>query len=310
MAQRVNVRTSGRGRFYQDASGARYWSVTTLLKGIPKDALMYWTAKEAAVCAAEELVAVRDMIGDPAAPGAMDRLRAVTHYLDRQVGAPNWSQSKRAQMVEKTVGHFKNACWRSSGEKMELGSLIHSVIEALTLDLTLPDISEAAAPYIDQFLAFVEQWKPEFEASELTVYNRTQKYAGTLDSLMRLRGALPSPAPEHSLLLVDYKSGKCPTNSSGQCLGAYPDTALQLAAYGNAEFMELRDGTEIPMPQVDGAAVLHLAPDHYSLVPVRADVEVFNVFLWGREVYRWLQETSKDVVGEPLVAGRAPAAAR
>jgi hypothetical protein len=32
------------------------------------------------------------------------------------------------------------------------------------------------------------------------------------------------------------------------------------------------------------------------LIPVRADEEVFNFFLYVREVYRWALETSKTVL--------------
>lgn len=267
---RVNRRQAGRGRFYIDARGDRYWSVTTLLKGVPKDALMYWSAKEAAIYAVDNL----------------KKLQAMT--ADDEDGSGR----------EAAIRLVKDACWRSSGKKMELGSMIHEIVESLVLDRPMPPVADDAAPYVDQFLAFAQDWGPEWIASELTVYNRTQKYAGTLDLIAKVAG---------ETLLIDTKTGKCPTNSSGDCVGAYPDTALQLAMYRYAEFVELPDGSERELPDIDGAAVLHLAADHYSLVPMRCDEDVFNVALWAREIYRWLNETSKEVVGTPKVRARAVA---
>lgn len=250
---RVNRRTTGRGRFYVDARGERYWSVTTLLKGVPKDALMYWTAKEAAICAVDNLDRVKAIVGDDG---------------DGRDAAIDW---------------IKGACWRSSGKKMELGSLIHEIIESMVLDRPMPPIPDEAQPYVDQFLDFQDKWAPQWEASELTVYSRSQKHAGTLD----LIGIVPG----HGRLLIDTKTGS----------GVYPETALQISAYRHSEFVELPDGTEQPVPEVDGGAVLHLRPDGYELIPVDCDRWVYDVFLWAREIYRWMNETSKSVVGDPLI---------
>src|SRR3990172_181392 len=74
---------------------------------------------------------------------------------------------------------------------------------------------------------------------EASVFNRTERYAGTLDAIATIGGRT---------LVIDVKSGK----------GVYPETALQLAAYRWAEFVGVPDGSEQPMPPTVGAAVLHL----------------------------------------------------
>lgn len=91
-------------------------------------------------------------------------------------------------------------------------------------------------------------------------------------------------------LLLDHKTGS----------GVYPEVALQLAAYRHAQFMEAPDGSEHPVPEVDGGAVLHLRPDGYELVPVVCDEQVFSHFLWFREGFRWIEDVSKDVIGDPI----------
>jgi hypothetical protein len=93
--------------------------------------------------------------------------------------------------------------------------------------------------------------------------------------------------------LLDMKTGK----------GVYPEVALQLAAYRNAEFIGLADGSEAEMPDVDACAVLHLPEaGGYELVDVRADADVFRTFLYVREVFRWQNEASKSVILGPLDA--------
>ena len=45
-----------------------------------------------------------------------------------------------------------------------------------------------------------------------------------------------------------------------------------------------------------------LRPDGFDLIPVIADEVVFTAFRYIRESFRWIEETSKGVIGEPLPA--------
>jgi hypothetical protein len=55
------------------------------------------------------------------------------------------------------------------------------------------------------------------------------------------------------------------------------------------------------MPEVDACVVLHI-PDEgeYNLIEVRADDEVFQAFKYVREVFRFMEETSKSVLLGPF----------
>lgn len=55
------------------------------------------------------------------------------------------------------------------------------------------------------------------------------------------------------------------------------------------------------MPAVDACVVLHI-PDEgeYNLIEVRADDEVFQAFKYVREVFRFMEETSKSVLLGPF----------
>src|SRR5690606_26268356 len=124
-----------------------------------------------------------------------------------------------------------------------LGTEIHAEIDAFVLGTPRPEPDPLLRPFIEQFRLFLDAFHPEFEASEITVWNRTQKFAGTLDWIARIG---------NRLILGDNKTGS----------GVYPDAALQLSAYRFAEFMVV-GGEEQPMPEVDGCAILHLRPDSW-----------------------------------------------
>lgn len=147
----------------------------------------------------------------------------------------------------------------------------------------MPPWPDEIAPHLLQFERFLAAHTPTFEATEATVYNRAQHYAGTLDAILTLA--------DGRKLLVDYKSGKA----------VYPEVGLQLAAYRYAEFIGMPDNTEAPMQTVDGCAVLHLTPDAFTFQEVRADQDVFNAFLYARETFRFMEETSKTVLGELIL---------
>lgn len=279
-----NARTSGRGqRFYVWGRGERYWSVTTILQALPKDALKWWAAKVVAEF-------------------AFDRSKT-------------WFTMSRDEAID----WLKKEPLRFTGERADVGSAIHAAAEAWVLGRPMSgDFSEEERKAIGRFLEFVDVLKPRFHLTEASVYNRTQKYAGTLDAvveieydrLLELAGGNPHLIPwtpregRSSLtLLCDYKTGGDVTEGKG----VYPETALQLAAYARAEFVGAPNGEEVPLPELDGAFVLHVQAAGWRFVPVDAlKPEVWKSFLYVREVFRWLEVISKDVLGTPLEPAPEP----
>lgn len=262
-----------------DESPEQYWSVTTLIKGgLPSPALTYWAAKSVA----EYAVANRHVIEAMVNSVRLERVKGADGKDDLlRVSDPN--------AVQAAIDHLKGSPWRERDRKADVGTAVHAVAEAHVLGVPAPDVNEEAHPYIDAFQQFIEDWKPRYKLAEASVYNRTLKYAGTLDAIAEFDGLGVKPVT----LLIDYKT----TGS-----GVYPDHAMQLAAYRNAEFIGMPDGTEQPMPEVDGAAILWLRPDGYDLIPVVTDERVFRAFRYCIEVFRWAEEVSKDVIGQPLPA--------
>jgi len=252
------------GRFYI-WDRERYWSVTSIISGgLPKPALINWAKKFTAEYAVSHFQAFEQLVKDD------------------EKGAIDW---------------LKGAAFRERDRKGQIGSEVHDAAEAYALGKPFPTWSKDAAPLMGQFETWLQAFRPAFIAVEAPVFSRSQRYAGTLDAIADF-----DLGPEFAFnfgvtedrpvrLLVDYKSGKA----------VYPDTALQLAAYRYSEAcLGLPDATDQRVPEVDGCAVLLLGPKRFLFTPVRADEEVFRAFLYVREVFRWQEELSSEVVGHAL----------
>lgn len=228
----------------------------------------------------EEFDSVTTIIGGgipkPALKAWGERLVAETAVKKRKA----WE----SMAADEAIDFLKRAPFRETEKAAAQGSDIHDWAEKYVLGTApaLADIPAEQQPYAQGFLQFLDDWHPTYEASEATVYNRRYGYAGTLDFIARI--------PGRGLVLGDYKTGK----------GVYGEVALQLAAYRFAEFVGLPNGDEVPVPDVDGCAVLHLTPTGYELIPVLADQAAFRVFLFAREIRRFCNDTSKQVLLAPL----------
>lgn len=272
-----NARQTSTGRLYEWRSPSagvgdppeRFWSVTTILKGgLPSPALTAWGMKAVAEYAVANHVQLTSMLQTV-------RVRKTEEGGMFLIADPD--------AVQAAIDWLKGSPYRERDRKGDIGTAVHQAAEAYILDKPWPTPADDVAPYVDQFRRFVEEFSPEFELAEASVYNRAEAYAGTLDAIALI--------PGRGRALIDFKTtGK----------GVYPEHALQLAMYRFAEFIGLPDGTEAAMPAVDGCAVLWLAPDRYELVPVVADDQVFTAAKFVRECFRWMEELSKGVVGKAL----------
>lgn len=264
--------------WYRDkVTGEKYRRVTTILsQGSTKgDVLALWAAN---------LVAET----------------AFTH-LPQLVAA-----SRRTETRTEVYDWLRRAPLRKKDERADIGSAVHSIIEAHVLGEPIPAElvdDEEMAPYLTHFLRFVEEWQVTFEASEMVVGNRTAGYAGTLDYLLKspliaaaLADYLGQPVPADSLLMGDTKTG-----GELDVKGVYPEASLQMSAYRKAEVAWLRDGSSVPMPATyPHGVVLHLRPEGYRLIPVACGDNVFAAFRIVQQAADWVSGLSKTVVGQAL----------
>ncbi|MET7458077.1 hypothetical protein ABZT03_40790 [Streptomyces sp. NPDC005574] len=244
--------------------------VTTILsQGFPKPQLVFWAANLTATDAFATL----------------PRLVAASLNPAEKEAAYDWLRK----------GHI-----RKKDERGDIGGAVHDVIEAHVLGTPIPESflsDEEIAPFIDNFLRFVQEWEIEFEASEMTVGNLTDGWAGKLDYLFRSRLiARLLKVPPQTLFIGDTKTG-------GELdeKGVYPEAGAQMSAYRRAEVCWLRDGTQLPMPKIhDVGIVLHLRPEGYRPMPLKCGDDVYEVFRHVQAVAEFQRVLSKSVVGEAL----------
>lgn len=257
-------RRSTAGYYRCHVTGEYLRSVTTILgKGSPKEALIHWA-------------------GNLVAETALDHLP----YLVRA--------SRRTEERTEAYDWLRRAHTRKKDERADLGSAVHTLIEAHVLGTPVPDAiatDPEMAPYLEHFRRFVAEWEVTFEASEMVVANYTESYAGTLDYLMRSPHLFGG-----ALVMGDTKTG-----GELDVKGVYPEAGVQMAAYAHAEYAWLRNGDRVEFPEVhDVGVVLHLRPEGYRLIPVRCGSEVFDAFKHIRHVADFHSQLAPNVVGDAL----------
>lgn len=208
--------------------------------------------------------------------------------------------------------------WKDLQSASNRGTEIHNVAEALHLG-NVVEYDDFLEPWILQYRAFLEEFRPEFILAEAPVYNLTYRYAGTLDGIAVI---------DRKRVVVDIKTtahGPNAKNKRGQpkARPPFPEVALQLTLYRRAELVGLlADRKEIqyrryyvfdpeaqaePMPEVEGGVCIVISPEDYMVVPVDTSERIWKVCRHVIQVAKFQTETSRAVFGPPI-APRAVAA--
>ena len=180
------------------------------------------------------------------------------------------------------IDYLKRAHMRSVGKSADIGTDVHDVVERLSRGEQVGRVHPDLQVFVDHFNEFLDIFQPEYLFLEETVWSETHGYAGSFDAIAVIQG---------ETIIIDNKTTKS---------GVHAEVALQMAAYANADYIVSADGDKVPLPTIDGAAVLHLRPEGWNLVPVAITPEVFQVFLNLIPVVSWERELSRSVVGRPL----------
>lgn len=235
--------TTPRGRIYRDpVTGRRVPSVTTIIDaGYPKPKLIGWAARMAAEYAVE-----------------------------------NWDLLEGLTDAEK-IQKIKAAHVRSADKASDLGTQVHAICEAWQKGKPFPEWSQAADPYLTQFIDFLINKKPVFKFLEVTLWSEGHEYAGTADWIADIGG---------KTVFGDIKTGR----------SLWPEVGMQLAALGNAEYIIHSDGTREEKPPPEAYAVLHLRPRSWKLVYVDKIEESFSTFLACKKILDWTAKVSPEVL--------------
>ncbi|MGI5408203.1 hypothetical protein ACQEV9_15550 [Streptomyces chartreusis] len=265
MAIRTIQRSGSRFYFNDDFPDIKYPGVTSVVGMLPKPFLAYWQAKMVAELAVDSIDFVQQMV---------DRDR------------------------DGAIAYLKGAANRYTKQRASIGSNAHDLFERMIRGEHIGRVHPDMEPYRRNFAAFLDEVQPELVRAEDVAWSDEHRYAGSFDGILRLRlddKGNPHPQGDPALVMADWKTSK----------DTYPDVALQMSAYANAEFIIAPDGTREDMPDFDGAVVLHITDTQAAFKPVRIAEEngqpdVFAFFLHLRETFRWDKEVSKTVLGAPI----------
>lgn len=142
-------------------------SVTTALKGVPKDeALVYWSARSVAEYVVDNL----DHVSRMAASGGRGPTVA---FLQ---GIPNQARDTAAIR----------------------GTDVHTYAERIMRNEEV-EVPHLLVPYVEGYLHFLEDFEPTSVLDEVIVASREYGYAGRLDSAQNIPGL--------GFVIVDYKTG-------------------------------------------------------------------------------------------------------
>lgn len=259
------AQASTKGRTYTFRDTDPLISVTSVVGVMDKPALLPWACKmagERAVKHESEWHAIQQEDGDEAARKWISAAsREFTAYRQTLGSMVHWMVENRERLHDAEV-QGKIDWWVSKTKKP-----YRDKIEA------------DAKKHLTQFYRFMEDYKPEFVMQEVTVASLTHGYAGTLDAVVEMDGATR---------IMDIKTG-----------GAYPTTALQLAAYRHAEYVAKADGTLREACELAGIThgfVLELKPQSYKVHHYRCGEDEFAAFCAALRLKRWADD--ETVIGD------------
>lgn len=254
-----------------DPEQREYVSVTTALNALPKDALKYWAAKVTAETAVEKY----DLLGSLIA--------------DDPTTAVDW---------------LKRAPFAKRDRAADIGTSVHEVVEldaageTNAADEVIASLPAEGKNKVRQARAFFRDVDLTIEHIEFVTYHHSLGYAGTGDFIATFNDwgwALPGIETTTPSMIVDLKTGNA----------VYGEAALQMSAYRYAEnLVDLRTGEMRDMPSVDGAAVLHVTEDGWSLIPVDTSDYVFDQFKAALMLSKHVPLDPK-LVGTPILRGKA-----
>lgn len=260
MAIRTIKKSGSRFYFNEADPETRYPGVTSIVSMLPKPFLQRWNANMAATLAVDSLDFLKEMA-----------------ERDRD-GAKKY---------------IAGAAYRYTNHRAKVGSQAHDLFERMIRGEYVGSVHPDMRAYQRHFAEFLDRVQPELVRAEDVAWSDTHEYAGSFDAMLRLKldeNGKPDPAGETALVIADWKTSK----------GTYPDVALQMSAYANADEVVSPDGTREAMPAFDGAVVLHITDEAWEFMPVRIDGDVFAHFLHLRQTFEWDRSVSKTVLGDPI----------
>lgn len=262
----------GNGHIYK-IDGHRVDGVTTLIgAGLPKPALVPWSAREVAEYVADHL-------------DEIDEWRAL-------------SRDALIRKLKAIPSDIRDA----AGKR---GTDVHDYAERLVKGEEI-EYEEHLAGHVESYIKFLDEWQVRHVLVERWVGSRSFRYGGTTD----LVADVVTPwaiTPEHCPWLAETIPAGTPLRAifdpKTSRSGLWPEVAYQLSAYWNADFY-MEGDTEIPMASlgIQHAAAVHVRADDYDVHFVDAGPETFKTFQFIATVARRAKDGRERLIGKAVTA--------
>ena len=217
------------------------------------------------------------------------RSAGLRHAVIRDAaGAAERYRDQAAARGDRVHEYCENVALRALGEEHD----VEGTRETLAL--------HAESAWADRFDEWWELYRPEPIATELTVWNQTVGYAGTLDLVARIGGRV---------CLIDYKTKG--TDRKGRVKALDAKVIMQLVAGVKAEecLVDAEAGSWEPWPHADAPVLLGVALGETEVRAQQANPDLLegNWYkfcalrkVWGHQ--RALELQCQDPAQQPLMA--------
>ena len=179
-----------------------------------------------------------------------------------------------------TIDFLRRAADKKKRDAGDMGTRIHSIAETIIAGNEFTATPEEA-PFVQGIYRFLDDRQVEPLLTEQMVASLHYGYAGTFDLIARIDG---------ETWLLDWKTSK----------SVYREYSLQLAAYGNAEFIgRPNEPKKYKLPDIERYGVVHVRPDKhpgsgYELVEMTVGDSEWAAFRFALGLHRWVNEEKKS----------------
>lgn len=272
-------------RYYDNGNGRKYKSVTSVLNMLPKQLfLVPWAAKVVAENACYIMDGIENGGGEDYLYPYFDEDEC---EFDFELMAEDLKNSWKWERDD--AGGIGDEVHNSIDQLIEITkckkSIVRDVFDAMVDEW---GISSEAKKRVSHFVTFCEENDVVPVGNEFTVFNDSFGYAGTCDLAAWVNG---------EAMFIDFKTSR----------SVHPDTALQLTAYRNGEYVVGDNSArEVPFSDIDSVVgcVLHLKSKSAKLIEFDISDKPFNAFITLLDLSRiWGDDLSKTAIGKTVWEG-------
>jgi hypothetical protein len=269
-APRTRIQNYGGGHGYF-LEGDKVPGVTTIIgNGLPKPALLDWSAKMTAQFVVNRLTLVDGHVL------ADDVVRDAYAWNDIRTRPERHNGPLDRLALEKILKDMRYADLDAASGK---GTRVHTIATAQAHGEPV-EIPDEIASHVETYQRFLDEWDPTDMVVESVVINRQWRYMGRFD--------LSAQFGDLGRGLIDIKTGRS---------GVFAETALQLEAYDHCETMIVgydddNVAIEEPAPEHDWIGAVHIRADGYDVYRFERRPDTFRVFLYCQQIAEWLDRDS------------------